>query len=89
MSNEQKLDEVYRIIKQQEARNVRERWIRLIKWGLILGMAIFIAMKPTFILEKITEKAGPTIIKSMEKMVEDVKSKFMENMRNKGEQLGQ
>lgn len=46
MTNEQKLDEIYQIIKAQESRAIRARWFRLFKWIIILALVYYISQNP-------------------------------------------
>ncbi|MFZ2255411.1 MAG: hypothetical protein WAW59_04560 [Patescibacteria group bacterium] len=69
MTNEQKLDEIYQIIKAQESRATRAKWFRLLKWIILLGLAYFIAKNPGLFLDKITELVMPTIMENMKTMM--------------------
>jgi len=69
MTNEQKLDEIYQIVKAQQSAATRAKWFRLLKWIILLGIAYFIAKNPGLFLDKITELVMPTIMENMKTMM--------------------
>ncbi len=81
LNNEQKLDEVYTIIKLQESRAMRARWFNAIKWIIILGITYFIATNPIFIIEKVTTIMRPLIIANIKNLVDEEKSGMLEEMK--------
>lgn len=46
LSNEQKLDEIYSILKSIRASQSRAFWYKTLKWGLILGIGYITLTHP-------------------------------------------
>lgn len=55
LTNEQKLDEIYDMLRQQQSRTSRAFWYRILKWCLILGAAYFTLTHPGYVTGKIME----------------------------------
>ena len=70
-ANEQKLEEIYQIVKSQQAAATRAKWLRLFKWIIILVVVYYVAQNPTVILEKVTETVMPGIMENMKTMMTD------------------
>lgn len=69
MTNEQKLDEIYQIIKTQESRATRAKWFRLLKWVAILALAYYISQNPGVFFDKITDLVMPAVMNNMEQQM--------------------
>lgn len=71
LTNEQKLDEIYQIVKAQESRIKRARWMRLLRIILIVAIAYFVLTNPGLIISKITEIMMPAIMENMKTTLEN------------------
>jgi hypothetical protein len=71
LTNEQKLDEIYQIVKAQESRIKRAGWMRLVRIILILAIAYFVFTNPGLIISKITEIMMPAIMENMKTALEN------------------
>lgn len=68
-TNEQKLDEIYHIIKAQESRAARARWYRLVKWVIILVIVYYVAQNPGVVLSKLTDLIMPAVMDNMQQQI--------------------
>lgn len=82
MTNEQKLDEIYQIIKEQEARASRGRLFRILKWIFILGLIVVISQNPGIILNWITDLVMPTVMDNMKTMLEEDSASIMQQFKD-------
>jgi hypothetical protein len=73
LSNEQKLDEIYSILKQQESRSNRARWFRLLKWGVIILALYFVTSNPGFFLDRFMKIVQPIIMDNVKTMMNEKK----------------
>lgn len=76
LTNEQKLDEIYTIIKAQEARTKRAALFRFLKWTIILALVYTASQNPDLILKKVTEYVMPSVMENMSQNMPSV----MDNM---------
>ena len=76
LTNEQKLDEIYTIIKTQEARTRRAALLRILKWTIILAIVFIASQNPDLILKKVTEYIMPSVMENMSQNMPSV----MDNM---------
>lgn len=82
LTPEQKLDEIYSILKHQETRRKVGIWYRIFKWVIVMGIVWFIAANPTFLITKLTDIMMPIITENMKTMMEDKQSTLMESVKN-------
>jgi hypothetical protein len=82
MTNEQKLDEIYQILKAQQSAATRAKWFRLLKWAILLGLTYFIATNPGFFIEKITEMIMPTVMDNMKTMMTEDTAGIMDQLKD-------
>jgi hypothetical protein len=82
MTNEQKLDEIYQILKAQQSAATRARWFRIIKWIIILGLMYLVATNPGILLEKITELIMPAVMDNMKTMMEQDSANILEQFKD-------
>ena len=68
-TNEQKLDEIYHIIKDQESRAMRAKWLRLLKWVIILVIVYYVSQNPEVVLSKITDLIIPMVMDNMQEQM--------------------
>jgi hypothetical protein len=66
MTNEQKLDEIYQIVKAQQSAATRAKWFRLSKWIAILLLAYYISQNPGVFFDKLTDLLMPAVMDNME-----------------------
>lgn len=69
MTNEQKLDEIYQIVKAQQSAATRAKWFRLFKWIVILLIAYYISQNPGVFFDKITDLVMPAVMSNMEQQM--------------------
>jgi hypothetical protein len=81
LSNEQKLEAIYQLLKNQEAREARKKWFRLIKWSIFAYIIYFLSTNPTYILEKVTAIMRPLIIENMKGMMNYEKEGLLYDIR--------
>ena len=82
ISNEQKLDEIYTILRRQESQRKRAIFYRVFKWLIILSLFLFIATNPVFLVQKITTFLTPLIAENMKATLQDQKNGILEMMKN-------
>ncbi len=85
LTNEQKLDEIYTILKRQESQRKRSALYRVIKWTLIFSLFLFIVTNPIFVVEKFTTFITPIIAENMKATLQNQKDGILEIMKNLGE----
>ncbi|MBP9779829.1 hypothetical protein KBD33_04390 [Candidatus Gracilibacteria bacterium] len=81
LSNEQKLDEIYSILKQQESRNSRARWFRLLKWSVIILGVYIVTSNPGFFLDKLVKIIQPIIMDNVKTMMNEKKDGLLDEMK--------
>lgn len=81
LSNEQKLDEIYSILKEQESRNNRARWFRLLKWGIIILGLYFVTSNPGFFLDRFVKIVQPIIMDNVKTMMNEKKDWLLDEMK--------
>jgi len=82
MTNEQKLEEIYQILKAQEARLARARLFRILKWMFIFVVVFIIIKNPSIILNSLTELIMPVIMDNMKTMMEQDSANIMQQFKN-------
>lgn len=55
LTNEQKLDEIYEMLRSQQSAQSRAFWYRMLKWCLILGVGYFTLSHPGYVTGKIMD----------------------------------
>jgi predicted tellurium resistance membrane protein TerC len=81
LSNEQKLDEIYDMLRTQENARRRALWWGLFRRAVFYGLIIFIATNPTFFIEKAMEIMKPMISKTIDEMMTSQKDTLMKNIK--------
>ncbi len=81
LTNEQKLDEVYALVKRMEHRYMMASFGRIIKWIIILGIVGFVASNPKLIVENITEYVKPIIMDQVKTMTEDLNNQLIQGAK--------
>ena len=74
LTNEQKLDEVYRILQKVDARERRSFWYNLLKRVLIYGAILFVALNPSAILGYMTDLIMPRVMDAMMQALDQKKT---------------
>lgn len=82
MTNEQKLDEIYHIIKNQQAAATRAKWFRILKWCIILSVVYLISQNPELLIGTMTDLIMPTVMDNMKVMMERDSAKIMEQFKD-------
>lgn len=82
MTNEQKLEEIYQIVKWQQAAATRAKWFRLLKWIIILGWVYYISQNPWIILSTVTDMVMPTVMENMKTMMAEDSAGIMEQVKD-------
>lgn len=82
LTNEQKLDEIYTILRRQESQRKRAIFYRVFKWIIIFSLFLFIATNPVFLVEKITTFLTPLIAENMKATLQDQKNGILEMMKD-------
>lgn len=58
---EQKLDEIYSLLKKQESRQKRATLFRAMKWLIVLGIVYFLTANPAVLQGVFTDFVGTTM----------------------------
>jgi hypothetical protein len=82
LTNEQKLDEVYTILRAMERRRMMDSLGRILKWVIILGIAGFVLSNPRLIVERITEYVKPIVMEQVETMTKELNDKLMQSAKD-------
>lgn len=82
LTNEQKLDEIYHIVKTQERHRLQASVARIAKWVIILSIVGFVASNPKFIIERVTEYVKPIVMEQVETMTKDLNDKLMQSAKD-------
>lgn len=81
LSNEQKLDAIYQILQDQEARHRRKKWFHIFKWSFFAFIIYFIATNPALILDKVTAALRPFIVENVKNMMDYEKNDLFQEMK--------
>lgn len=81
MTNEQKLEEIYRIIKAQESRRQMSQWVRIFKWGVIMVFVYIVATHPEAVSQRVTEVLKPIILSTASGMIESQKEQLQNSLK--------
>ncbi len=82
ITNEQKLEAVFRIVTEQEERRKTAFHLRLLKWCIIAGLVYLVASQPELILSKATEIIKPFILSTASGMISNQKSELMKSLKD-------
>lgn len=82
LTNEQKLDEIYQIVRTQERRRMQASLGRIIKWIIILWVVGFIYSQPELVIQKITDTLAPIILDQVNVIMEENKANLMKSMED-------
>ncbi len=82
ITNEQKLEAMFRIITEQEDRRKRAQWFRLLKWCILAVGIYFIATQPALILGKVTEIIKPLVLSTASGMISTQKDELMKSIKD-------
>jgi hypothetical protein len=80
LTNEQKLDEVYRLLQKQESRESRAFWYNLLKRVIIYGAIIFVALNPSAILGYMTDLIMPRVMDAMSQALDQQKTDAVDSL---------
>jgi len=81
MTNEQKLDEIYQIVKDQESRRQRAAIFRFIKWLIIFIAVYFIVKNPGVFIDKLMDILMPLVFENMKTSLTDESSGIMKQFQ--------
>jgi hypothetical protein len=81
LSSEQKLDEIYIMLKSNQARSSRIFWYRTIKWLILIGIGYFTLTHPGYVTSKVTEYLQPIIIEQMKGIMSEKKDGLMDQIK--------
>ncbi len=65
LTNEQKLTEIYEILKIQESVRKRALWWGLFRRIFIYGLILIVALNPKLVMSKLTEILMPVVMNSL------------------------
>ena len=82
LTNEQKLDEIYTILKHQESQRKRAVLYRMLKWVIIFSTLFFVATNPVLVTEKITTFLAPIIAENMKATLQNQKNGLLDMMKD-------
>jgi hypothetical protein len=82
LSNEEKLDEIYRILKKEESRTRWRFFSRVLRYGILFGLLLGIVTNPTFFVTKISNILTPIILENVKTALENQKNGVMETFKN-------
>ncbi len=80
LTNEQKLDEVYRILQKVDARERRSFWYNLLKRVIIYGAILFVALNPSAILGYMTDLIMPRVMDAMTQALDQQKTNAVDGI---------
>ncbi len=80
LTNEQKLDEVYRILQKVDARERRSFWYNLLKRVIIYGAILFVALNPSAILGYMTDLIMPRVMDAMSQALDQKKTDAVDSL---------
>ncbi len=82
LTSEQKLDEIYNIVKSQQSARSRSYWYRIIKWMIIFAIAYFTLSNPGYVTGKIMEYVGPIMVEQMKGIMATQKDGLLKQMKD-------
>ena len=82
ITNEQKLEAIFRIVTEQEERRKTAFRLRLLKWCIFAGVVYFIVSQPEMILSKVTEILKPFVLSTASGMISNQKNEFMKSIKD-------
>lgn len=82
LTNEQKLNEIYDIIKAWERRRMQASLGRIVKWVFILGIVGFAASNPELVIKKLTDIIQPIVMEQVQSMMDSNKDALMESVKD-------
>ena len=78
----EKVDTIYTILTQWEARRKRAAWYRVFKWIIILMVVYLIATRPDMIMWRITETLKPLILSTASGMISTQKAELSKALKD-------
>ncbi len=77
----EKVDTIYTILTQWEARRKRASWYRIFKWIIILIIAYLLLTRPEMIMWRITETLKPLILSTASGMISSQKAELSKTIK--------
>ncbi|MBP6981738.1 hypothetical protein KBB25_03115 [Candidatus Gracilibacteria bacterium] len=81
-TNAEKLDEIYRILKKQEARQRTSFWYHIFKLFFLIGLGFFLFTNSSLILGKLTDILIPLVTENMKTVMKDQKNGLLDQMKD-------
>jgi hypothetical protein len=81
VSNEQKLTYIYETLKAEEQRRKHRRWLRVLKWILLISVAYLVFTYKAIIMEKSYEYVSNRIRTEMKRVSEEQKSSILRGVQ--------
>lgn len=82
LTNEQKLDEIYHIIKASERHRLQASVARIAKWVIILSIVGFVVSNPDVVIKKMTEIIQPIVMDQVKTMMESNQDSIMNSLKD-------
>lgn len=83
LTNEQKLNEIYDILKVQESRRKRTVFYKFLKWGVILWVVYFAFTHQDLVFDISKKIAQPILTKVIDTVLNDPDVGIMSTMKDK------
>lgn len=81
LTNEQKIDEIYSLLKSQQRVQSRAFWYRIFKWCLILGVGYFTLSNPGYVAGKLMDYISPIVTQQVESIVANKKNGLIDQVK--------
>ncbi len=82
MTNEQKLEQIYQILLDNESRRKSAMWLRITKWLIIAGLIYVVVTNPQDIMTRVTEVIKPIILSTASGMIAGQKAELMKSLQD-------
>ena len=81
LTNEQKIDEIYDMMRSERSSRSRGFWYRILKWLAILGIAYFTISNPGYVTGKIMGYLWPIVAEQVDTIVSNKKNWLIESVK--------
>lgn len=81
MTNEQKLEQIYQILLDNESRRISTMWLRITKWIIIACLIYVVITNPQGIMTRVSDIIRPIVLSTAHDMIEGQKAELMKSLK--------